>query len=861
MALLRRWLLIFTVLILGSGPLGAASGREERAFAAATATFQDQNWNRAEMEYAQFIQHFPKSSHVPAAVLAQAQAQFKQGKYAEAGALLSAHSAMAGSLADTYAYWLGEAQFARGDFTNAVATFVALTQNFPASPLRLTAVVEAAGAYAGFPDWSRHDALLEATNGVFARAAQLDPDNALVVNGRLSLAQSKLAQGDCAAAEKILALLNPSRLAAEPDWGRMVLLYQVKLGLKDLNAALAVATNLVQSAKEASHLAAGMAMLATVLEKLNRPNAAVVAWSGNLTNTAPEERQREAILKITALAAAQNDFTNAVTSLEKYLAQFPNAPAAELALLTLGELQLKAFMTTAAVDQLSAAQTNFDQFIGAFTNSPLTGKACLDRGWCNWKAEKYQESLADFRAAALRLPSSVDLAVAKFKAGDAAFVLQDYASARENYLAVLNGFEDFPEVAQSLGDRALYQLLRTDLALQDGAGADAAMSRLLKEYPASALADHGLLLLGEGLSDFASPTNALKVFHEFIQRFPHSALAPQVALAVARTFERGQDWPAAITSYAGWLKTYPTNDLVPQVQYALGRAHYQAGSETNALEQFSALITQFPTNDLAPLAQWWVADYYFRSGNFVGAETNYELIFQTPAWQNSPLVYPAQLMAGRAAAGRLGFPDAANYLTRLVSDTNFPPALRTQAMFAYRGVLIRMDSPDTNRPFANFELATNVFASIQAANPTNELGALAGSELGDCYFQLGALEAATNAYAQVVGSPYAGAGLRSRAQVGQGRVLEKKAEGAPLDTRKALLDLALKNYLDVFETSYGRGLGDHETADAFWVKKAGLLALPLLAGDNCPTNFFDRMESLLPPLKDALEKKKAAFKN
>ena len=71
MALLRRWLLIFFALVLGGGQLLAASGREERAFAAATATFQDQNWNRAEMEYAQFIQHFPKSSHVPAALLAR----------------------------------------------------------------------------------------------------------------------------------------------------------------------------------------------------------------------------------------------------------------------------------------------------------------------------------------------------------------------------------------------------------------------------------------------------------------------------------------------------------------------------------------------------------------------------------------------------------------------------------------------------------------------------------------------------------------------------------------------------------------------------------------------------------------------
>ena len=74
MALLRQWLLIVSVFLLGGGQIFAASTREERAFASATATFQDQNWSRAETEFAQFIQRFPKSMQVASAVLSQAQA-------------------------------------------------------------------------------------------------------------------------------------------------------------------------------------------------------------------------------------------------------------------------------------------------------------------------------------------------------------------------------------------------------------------------------------------------------------------------------------------------------------------------------------------------------------------------------------------------------------------------------------------------------------------------------------------------------------------------------------------------------------------------------------------------------------------
>jgi TolA-binding protein len=459
----------------------------------------------------------------------------------------------------------------------------------------------------------------------------------------------------------------------------------------------------------------------------------------------------------------------------------------------------------------------------------------------------------DFRAAAQRLPVSEDLAVAKFKAGDALFVLKDFAGARQNYFEVLNGFQDIPEVAQSLGDRALYQILRADLQLADVAGAESALRQLLRDFPTSDFGDNGQLLAGEAFSDFGQPEKARQVFQDFAKQFPDSPLAPQAELAVARTFERGQDWPAAITNYEGWLAKHPTNALLPQVRYALGRANYQAGRETNALQLFSVFVAQFPTNDLAPLAQWWVADSLYRAGNFVGAETNYEFIYQTPAWKNSNLYYPAQLMAGRAAAGRLGFADAANYLTRLLADTNCPSPLTTQALFAYGGVLMRMDSPDTNRPFANFEMATNVFAQIYSANPTNLLGARAGSELGDCYLQLGALDAATNAYAIVFNSAAADAGLRSRVRVGIGIALEKKAASAPPENRKALLDQALEIYWDVVYD---------QTADLFWAKKAGLQALPLMTatGAGNVDKFIDRMELLLPQLKDSLEKKRAALK-
>jgi outer membrane protein assembly factor BamD (BamD/ComL family) len=888
MAFRWQWLLILLALSTGGERSFAASAREDRAYAAAVTAFQDGMWSRAETEFAQFVQKYPKSGRMAEAVLMQAEAEFKQGKLPQAIARLTARQAEAGNLADQYVYWIGEAQFQNGDFSAAAETFVSLTRDFPESSVRLRAVVEASSSLAQTNEWPQVVSLLEETNSVFQRAAQMDSGNELVSRGQLLLARAKFAQNDFTGAAAVLGSLNSPTLKPELDWQRAYLLHQVKLAAGDTNAALAATTNLVQIARLEKNdvlRAESLALRARVLEQLGQKAGAVAAYQEILALNPPVERQRQAILKMAELAIALDRFSDAEDSLQKFRAQFPASAAADVALLTLGELHLKDYTAQVATtnhlaeatNHLREAQARFDQFLGAFKNSPLAGNAYLDRGWCNWlaaknsesvgdikaAAQKYAESLDDFSAAAQSadLPPSEDLAVARFKMGDAMFALTNYAGALENYRAVLDDFTNFPAVARALGDRALYQMLRANLELKDLAGASSAMARILKLYPASDLADSGLLLVGEGLADARPPAAARALFQKFVETSPNSPLRPQVELAVARTYEQEQDWPSAIGQYENWRNDFPTDALRPQADYALAQANFQAGNETNAFGLFTNFVAQFPTHDLAPLAQYWVADHYFRLGgtNYVDAERNYKMLYQNTNWQGSPLVYQARLMAGRAAMGLPSYNDAIDHFISLTSDTNCPPDLNAQALFAYGSALMLSDSRDTNNPLANFQLATNMFNQICQLYPTNEPGALAWNEIGDCDLQLGAFDAATNAYAQVFNSPFANISARSRAQIGFGIALEKKAALVSGASQNELLDQALDNYLDVF---WGDNLRDGEQWDLFWVKKAGLQAAPLVGRLNDPDAeraFYGSLKGVLPQLTDLIEKKVAAL--
>jgi tetratricopeptide (TPR) repeat protein len=194
------------------------------------------------------------------------------------------------------------------------------------------------------------------------------------------------------------------------------------------------------------------------------------------------EWQRQAILKIAELAIVQEEFPEAEQSLQKFLAQFPDSPSADVAQLALGELYLKEYVARPAVvtNGLREAQARFDQFPGAFANSALIGKAYLDRGWCFWVEGNIPESLDAFKTAARHLSPSVDLAVARFKMGDALFVERKYTDARENYRAVVNDFTNFPVVGETLRPQALYQMLRACLELKDVTGASNSLAQILK---------------------------------------------------------------------------------------------------------------------------------------------------------------------------------------------------------------------------------------------------------------------------------------------------------------------------------------------------------------------------------------------
>lgn len=883
MAFSRRWFLILAFLLLGGGSVLAAS-REDRTYRAAVQAFQDQFYALAESQLTQYLQSYHKSTNAPMALLLLAQSEYYLKDYPTAINRLSDPAnralAKAAGLDDSYLYWRAEAQSAMGDLASAAQSFVSVANEYPGSPLALNAVVEAAAAYETLGQRHQVDELLTKPNGLFQRMAQTDSAHEQVANGRLLLAESQWVRRNAAAVIQLLDLINPARLTLDQNWKRTHLLYQARLSQNNFDAALAAVTNLVQIARGgqgevwSARLADGVADYARLLESQNQLAAASDVWQMNLAALTPAAAQQEAILKLADLAARQGRNQEAEKQLSGFLSQFPDAPASAVIPLACGELKLQDYVLHGDPNNLAEAQEKLRQFLTLNTNGLLAGKAFLDQGWCRWlmatndpvAAARYLlKSQDDFQSAVAQLqvlPPSYDLAVARFKLGDVQFALTNFPGAETNYLAVAAYSSQFSEFTNSLGSRAWYQLLRAYLAETNAAGIETAMRQLVSKYFNSTEGDRARLLAGEGLSDFDSPAKARALFLQFASERTNSELLPEVLFAAARTYEREANWLAAVTNYQNWLNIY-TNEWRPKVEYERAWALAQMGDENGAFQLFTNYVAIYPAAELTPRARWWLAGHYFQLGtNLPSAEYNYQWI--STEFPSNTLACPAQLMAARVAMARGSYTDAIRYLKQLVNNTNCQD-LEVPALFAYCEVL-RRNVQDTNL-VNNLQMATNSLSQICAQYPTNEAGALAWDEIGDCDLQLGAYDAATNAYAQAVAvasvlaeaAPAQGLeDLVCRIKVSWGEALEKKAEvdGSSDADRKALLGQALNQYLEVVYT--------RARSNAYWVKEAAWKAL-LLIGGNHPGDpaeldrinvLISRLETWFPQMRETLEKKR-----
>ncbi len=858
---------------------------DQEAFRSSQKSFQDGFYARSEKELGDFLAKFPNSEYVPDAVLILVQARFYQQKYDSAIQLLKERLKPNARNRDQLQFWLAENYFQKQMYKEAFDLYSACLKEYPESSARLPAAYGQALCRFKMGDVSGSIDLLQKPEGDFQQAVASKPNDLVAVHGFFLLGEGYFRQHEYAKAKAILQQLSKSTLKPELEWDRQFLLARIDQADGHPEQALGLSTNLITTATNlnVSGLATkALNLQAELYQQVNKPEQAAAVYQRlALVEASNLDEKRNAILKMAQALVSANEFTNAIQNLQLYTTANTNEAASDLIQLTLGELYLKEFYHIAKrtnspalpvlqTNLLSQAQSYFDQLLRG-TNSTFLGKGFLDLGWVFWEKRNFNEparisdSLAAFANASSLLPHSLDRAVARMKWADCLFELQSFPAAVTNYQIVVDGFTDLPEVKVNLQNQALYQILRSYLALGNQDKAEQTLQVLQTQFPLDFLTERGLLLFANFQQEKQQTTQARETLQKFQKLYPKSSLMPEAELALARTYSLDQNWENAILLYSQWLTNHPLSADIPLAQFNLGWSYYQSGQDTNAYALFTNLVSRFPSHFLAPKAQTWVGDYYLRQENWKQAEQSYQMVFQNTNWIGAELSYQARLMAARAALFRQGYSDAKSYLTNLVQDPKCPPSVAPEAWFVLGDLFLEQSSTDSTNSLAHFSEALNVFTIITKQYPTNTLAPLAWGKIGDCHVQLAtqfpnSYEKATNAYDQVLQSKWADLPVAAlnQAEVGMGVVLEKMAESKTGLDKVPILTMALDHYLNVV---YGRNSAGRDP-DPVWLKKAALSATRLAESLNLKneaSNLYRRLMTVVPAMRSTWAKKLEAL--
>jgi TolA-binding protein len=876
--------LILLMLFLVAPLRAAVSEPEISAFNPAAKAFQDRLFERAEREFGEFVKKFPNSEKRGEAILLQAEARYELGLFEAAIRLLNESFKQAGALADQYLFWLGECNLQKANYPEAAAAYGRLLQEHPASSWRLAASYGQALASFRLNDPQTTIRLLQPPESDFQRAATNSTNRTLAAKGFLLLAEAQMLKRDYAAGRETLGRTTLTNLPPDQEWFRQQLFTRVEIAQDQRQAALSRTTNLValaESLKQPGLLAHAFTLQAEVLQLLERPVQAAEAYDRILgIPDMPAPMLRQSLQRIIDMLVAQNQLTNAVERLERFIRQNPKDTALDSLQVNLGEIKLKEFKILSGstnglgtipllTNLLNSARGHFDLVISQLTNSVLTGKALLDRGWILWEEAKILdqpgrlfEAQTAFEAATRKLPKSEDQATARFKWADCQYKLKDYASAITNYLYLIQSYEEIAPIKASLFDQVYYQLARLRLDQNDLPNAAQAVENLLILFPTNPLTEHALLLYAQALNENGKAAPARESLLNFTRRFPLSNLKPEAELAMARTYIGQRDWTNALGLYNTWLTNYLQHPSRPQAMFDRAWVCDLAQQETNAFNYFTNFVATFPRDPLAQKAQNWVANYYFNQENWSLAELNYQLVYQNTNWPATDLAFQARLMAAKTAFARQGYNNASGYLTNLLADPLCPTTLRPQAFFMLGDVLVEQIATSTNR-LANFNEAFQAFDRITTQYKTNRITPLAWGRIGDCHLQYASetpenYEKAMKAYQQVLDwkSSEVPVLARNQAEVGIGTCLEKMAKlKVSSDEQKLLLEKALEHYLNVV---YGKNLLPGETPDPVFLRNSAFAAGRLLSDLNRKSEaveIYKRIREPLPSLKATIEQR------
>ncbi len=615
-----------------------------------------------------------------------AKTQLKQKKFDEAAKTAAQALPQAGEGPFAANLMLDQAEALYGQEakrTDAASAYVAVAQKFPQHAVAPQALYLASFTLLGLGD---NPAAL-AQSEAFLKAYPGDP---LTPEVKVVAAEADLQLNKYAEAEK----LYDDLLAGQPNHADADQ-WKVRRGL-----ALSLQKKYAEVVKSLEPVAARLKTPDLIAEadylvgssqhELHQYDAAAKSLQAALAAQPKWRQADDTLLALAATERQQNKPVEAIATVRKMLAEFPQSKLLDRAHFRLGE-----FASASGDSKLAASE--YQQVIEKWPASPLAANAWYGLGWAQLVGKEYQQSTDTLTKLIDKFADSPLIPRARYARGMARQQLKQFDAGIEDVQAFLKSNPAATEKSDALYVQGLCEVGR-----QKYAPAIEVFRGILKDDPGYAGADKVLYELAWALKSENKDAEAAEVFGKLTKDFPNSPLTPEGQFHVGEFHYQNKDYAKAAEAYFAAEKKPGTPELGEKSAHKLSWAYYQQAQYEKAQQGFDYQLSKYPQGELAADALFMSAESLFKQNKYPLASAAYEKsLARLPA--NKDLQVLAELHAGQSLTQQQKWDAGLKLLTQAAKSFPDSPYL-AEILYEQGWAQQNLNKPD--EAFKQYEEAT-----------------------------------------------------------------------------------------------------------------------------------------------------------
>jgi len=222
------------------------------------------------------------------------------------------------------------------------------------------------------------------------------------------------------------------------------------------------------------------------------------------------------------------------------------------------------------------------------------------------------------------------------------FLIGDSYAKMEQYQQAIKAFKTgltkFPNAAHS--PEFLFGIAIVNFSLKNYTETISALNKFLKQYPKNPNRENAYYYLGYSYIKESLYAEAVKAFSSLIKNFPKSSMAAEALFQIGENYFNLREYEKALKAYEGVWRKYPHSVFVDAAMYNVGWCYVELNRMEEAIKVFRQLVRNYPRSQYAPSAQFTLGDYYFNIKQYEKAAQEYEKVVNN--YPDSPLAQKAQ---------------------------------------------------------------------------------------------------------------------------------------------------------------------------------------------------------------------------